>query len=283
MPSFPIKENGPLFIIDKVAHSSMQMQQGMLKLIGDVTRIDFQNHTLLESKFKEAKINNQTPISISDSIISMGGVAPIELLLQFSEKYDGYVYLDDAHGTSIYGKNGCGYTLDILNNNPHPRMIITPSLSKGFGSNCAVLAVPTAKDNEYVRRFCAPYIFSNPPVMASINSSIESAKIHLTDEINFLQKKLWDNVALFDAHIQTGAINLNSKIPIKGIFIGDEKKAIKIALFLKENGFFVTAAMYPTVAKGKSILRIALSASHTESDIVALCNLINSALSEKLS
>ena len=275
MPSYPIKKNGPLFIMDTRAHACLQINQGLMDQFGQVTRIDFRKKDDIIALFQLADKNHQTPISISDSVVSMGGIVPVQLLLELAEKHKGYVYLDDAHGTSIYGKNGCGYTLDLLKNHFHPRMIITPALSKGFGTNGGVLALPTKKDTEMVKRFDSNYLFGNPPPISIINSSIASAKIHLTDEISQLQKKLWDNVAYFDSLNKSHTNYLDDQAPIRGIFIGDEHKAIECTAKLQKAGFFVTAAMYPTVALGQSILRIAISALHTKEEIFELCKHLN--------
>ncbi|NGX47742.1 MAG: 8-amino-7-oxononanoate synthase [Chlamydiae bacterium] len=275
MPSFPIKKNGPLFIMDTRAHACLQINQGLLEQFGQVVRTDFREEENIIAAFEQAGKNRQTPISLSDSVVSMGGIVPVLLLLELAEKYDGYIYLDDAHGTSIYGKNGCGYTLDLLKNKFHPRMILTPALSKGFGTNGGILALPTKKDTEIVKRFDSNYLFGNPPPMSIITSSIASAKIHLTDEIDELQKKLWDNVAYFDSLNKSHTNYLDYKAPIRAIFIGDEHKTIECTAQLQEAGFFVTGAMYPTVAMGKSILRVALSALHSKEEIAELCKYIN--------
>ena len=66
-------------------------------------------------------------------------------------------------------------------------------------------------------------------------------------------------------------INANLSVPFRGIFVGDELKAIECTKKLKKKGFAVTAAMYPTVTKNESILRIAISAIHTQQDIFSLC------------
>ena len=276
MPSFSIKENGPLFIMDKVAHACLQIQRGLMEQFGEVIVTDFNDIQKTTDFFKKAFKENRTPISLSDSVISMGGVAPIKELLDCAEKCEGYVYLDDAHGTSIYGNNGCGYVLDLLEGNLHPRLIFTPSLSKGFGTNGGVLALPTIKDIDFVKRFAEPYLFSNPLANAIVNSSLESAKIHKTDELKKLQNNLWKNVKLFDSLIDKNTINISSKTPIRGVFVGDENKTIDAGIKLFDKGFFVNAAMFPTVALKKGILRIALSSIHKEKDIIELCNYINS-------
>ncbi len=49
--------------------------------------------------------------------------------------------------------------------------------------------------------------------------------------------------------------------------MGAEDKAIRASYNLRKRGFLVTAATYPTVAKKKSIIRVAISAAHTKHDI----------------
>jgi len=281
LPSFPIKKNGPVFIMDKVAHASMQLGRGILEQFGQVKIIDFQDKAALELEFIDAHSQQKTPITISDSVVSMCGLVPVAYLFELAEQYDGYVYLDDAHGTSIYGEKGCGYALEVLGNVFHPRLILTPSLSKGFGSNMAVLALPTEEDMKMVKRFAIPYLFSNPPPTACVGAAIAAADIHLSEELPMLQKKLWDNVALFDEYIKHPTLNKNIESPMRGVMIGNEDLTILCAQLLRQKGFFTTAAMYPTVELGKGIIRIALSALHTKKEIQKLCGLINMILDQK--
>ena len=275
LPSFKIKEKGVFFIMDKAAHNCFQVERGLLNQFGETVFIDFQNKNELAKAFSHANLTLRTPITLSDSICSMGKAVPVTFMFELATKYEGYVYLDDAHGTSLYGTYGCGYVLNELNEVFHPRLILTPSLSKAFGSNMAVLALPTKADMDMVRRFDSAYLFSNPPGNALIESAIISANIHLSNEIQNLQHKLWDNVSLFDKNIKIQTINHNEQLPIRCVVINDENKAIACAIHLREQGFFVNAAMYPTVVLNNAIIRIALSVQHSPSDIRRLCNTIN--------
>lgn len=275
LPSFEIKEKGIFFIMDKAAHNCFQVERGLLNQFGETIVIDFQNRNELAKAFSHAHLTLRTPITLSDSICSMGKAVPVNFLFELATKYEGYVYLDDAHGTSLYGTHGCGYVLNELNEIFHPRLILTPSLSKAFGSNMAALALPTKGDMDMVRRFDSAYLFSNPPGNALIEVAIVAANIHLSNEIRDLQRKLWDNIRLFDKNIKVKTINHNEKLPIRCIVINDENKAIACAIHLRKQGFFVNAAMYPTVALNKAIIRVALSAQHSSLDIRRLCSTIN--------
>lgn len=280
LPSFPIKENGPVFILDKSVHASIQILRGIMQQFGEVVLIEFTDIDLMEKKFLECYQNQQTPILFSDSIGSMGGVAQIDWLTEKVEQYEGYLYLDDAHGTSTYGKNGAGYVLQCLDYQFHARLILAASLAKAFGAVGGVIVMPTEADEKMIKRFASTYIFGGPPPLSIIDSAIASAGIHLSGEIESLQNKLWGNVNYFDSLIHEHIVNSEMLSPIRGIFIGDEFKAIQSAKRLRELGYAVTTAMYPTVASGNSILRVALSAVHSHEDIHGLCENVKLVLKE---
>jgi 7-keto-8-aminopelargonate synthetase-like enzyme len=271
MPSFPMAKNGIVFILDKTVHSSIQVNRGLLAQFGELMTLDFQQLDALRECFITAFNTKRSPIAIGESVGSMGGITPVTELLSLAEKYNGYVYLDDAHGTSIHGQQGCGYVLKCLDYRFHPRLILTATLGKAFGALGGVVLLPTLEDRNFTVRFAPTYVFGGPPALSIVNAAIASAEIHLTDEIFILQKQLWDNVNHFDSLIAEYTVNANTPSPIRGIFIGDEFKAIQFSKELKQRGFLLTTAMYPTVAKKKSILRAGISALHSKEDITALC------------
>lgn len=279
MPSFPICAKGPAFIVDKTCHASIQIHRALMQQFGEVSIIDFQQEDDLKHQFKHAYKNGKTPIAIADSIGSMGGLAPVALLFKLAEQFGGYIYLDDAHGTSTYGRHGCGYVLDALHNQFHPRLILASSLAKAFGVVAGVIVVPTKNDEEMIKHFSPTYIFGGPPALPIIDAAIASAHIHLSDEIHQLQRKLRENIQYFDSLLQNHIVNSQTLSPIRGLWVGEELKAIEHTKALKERGFAVTAAMYPTVQKNKSILRVALSAAHRKNDILNFCNSVKEIIS----
>lgn len=274
LPSFPLRENGALFILDKTVHNSIQVQRALMEQFGEVVFADFEKLNHISDLFERAEGENKTPIAISDSVGSMGGVAPIKHLFEVAEKHNGYIYLDDAHGTSIHGENGCGYALHVLGNKFNKRLILAASLAKAFGSVAGIIALPTPADVAVMKRFSPVYVFGGPPALPVIEAAIAASHIHLSKEIITLQNKLWENVSHFDSHFKNKIVNRGCPSPVRGIEIGDEIKAINFTKQLRENGFAITAAMYPTVAKKNSILRVALSALHTKKQISKLCVLI---------
>ena len=69
---------------------------------------------------------------------------------------------------------------------------------------------------------------------------------------------------------KVGVRNPQLKSAIIPILIGDESKAVAASAALREQGIFVPAIRYPTVARGKARLRLTVTATHTAEDISML-------------
>lgn len=270
LPSYPTSPEGICWILDQSAHASMQVMRGILEQFGPVIRIPFERLQDVSEAFKMAQERRLTPISVSDSIGSMGGLLPVGPLLELAERHSGYVYMDDAHGTSIMGEDGCGYALHSIKGKLHPRLILLSSLSKAFGATGGAVTLHTEEDANFVRRFCTTYIFGGPLSLPGVAAGVASARIHLSPEIAELQRKLWSNVALLDKLLGPELGNHGLSSPIRFVKVGDEKRAIDVAMRVRKHGFALTTAMFPTVKKGEAILRIALSAAHRPEELEAL-------------
>nr|WP_252988785.1 hypothetical protein [Francisella noatunensis] len=64
---------------------------------------------------EKINLDDKTPFIIMDSVGSMGKIYPIKDIVKLVDKYEGYVYFDDAHGMSITGKHGSGHVMQELN------------------------------------------------------------------------------------------------------------------------------------------------------------------------
>jgi 7-keto-8-aminopelargonate synthetase-like enzyme len=65
------------------------------------------------------------------------------------------------------------------------------------------------------------------------------------------------------------------------VILGDETAAVAVATKLREQGFFVPAIRYPTVARGSARLRITLTAAHAVEDIEALIRALREIVNRK--
>ena len=56
---------------------------------------------------------------------------------------------------------------------------------------------------------------------------------------------------------------------------GDETKAVEAAAALRDQGVFVPAIRYPTVARGQARLRLTVSAAHAAADVSQLVTAVS--------
>lgn len=275
LPGYPIAPGGPAFVMDKAAHASLQSLRGIMEQFGTVARIDFHDLEDVAAVFRNLSSSGRTVIALCDSVGSMGGAVDILALTTVIDEVGGFAYFDDAHGTSVFGRTGEGFVLASADGCLSSSTIWTGSLSKAFGATGGFVALSNGDAAALLKRYSMPYAFGGPPSLPAIGSAVASARLHLDGTVHVLQGRLRENTALFDDLLIPQSINSGSTSPIRGILMNDEFAAIDAAKMLHTHGYAVTAAMYPTVELGKAIIRVAVSASHSDDDIRGLVEVIN--------
>lgn len=270
VPGIELSES-PGFIFDITAHSSMQNCRASIKPFGSVDRTDFTNLDLLRSRCLVLKREGRTPILICDGIGSMGGVHNVSELCKIAEEANGFLYIDDAHGISAVGQNGAGHVMKHLNYKPNSRLILSGSLSKGFGAFGGFVGFYSEKSANHVKQNCHSYTFSGPLPIPSIGAALASSKLHLSNAIEPLQEKLNNNLKLFDSLFPKEINpNQNSNSPIRFIRTGEELITILAGQRLYENGIACNVATYPVVAKGSGLLRFSISSLHSVHELIKI-------------
>ncbi len=93
------------------------------------------------------------------------------------------------------------------------------------------------------------------------------------------REKLWENIECFRSKSPQPPFDKGGRggicSPIIPFIVGSSEKAVADSRKLFEQGFWVGAIRYPTVAKGTERLRITLMASHTEEQIKSLSEALN--------
>ena len=116
--------------------------------------------------------------------------------------------------------------------------------------------------------------------MAGVGAAVASGKIHLSPELGRLQSDLWRNIAVIDGLLGPVLGNHQVESPIRFVRVGAERDAICLAQHLRRQGMAVTTALFPVVAKGEAILRLAISASHSQLQLESLANAVRSGFDE---
>jgi 8-amino-7-oxononanoate synthase len=254
------------FIFDRFAHSSMQYLRPILAAEATVESIGHNALDELRQRVLAAKAEGKMPIFVADGIYSMGGLCPIKDLLKMADELDFYLYMDDAHGTTIFGDHGEGSVLAQIKGELPDRLFIAFCLSKGFGSNGGGILVSDTVRERTIRSFGQIYAFSAALDFSIVNACLATLKLHQDGTVKQLQLQLRDRVAQYDR-----LMNLDQPFsPIRMVMIGDEQEAIEAARGMIAQGFFVSVVFFPIVPRNKAQLRICISANHTEEHIRGL-------------
>ncbi|WP_434721332.1 aminotransferase class I/II-fold pyridoxal phosphate-dependent enzyme [Mesorhizobium sp. RIZ17] len=254
----------PVMAFDRLAHATLAYHKGT---IASETRVETLAHNDLAGLERLCR-KNEAVAYICDGVYSMGGSAPIEELRRLQEKYGLFLYIDDAHGISLFGDKGQGFArsqMDELGS----RTIVAASLGKGFGASGGMLMLGTVHQENLFRRFSVAHAFSASINTAAIGAGLASARLHRTGELGRLQAALQERIALFDALMPTA--QSGKPLPIRTVHLGDELMAVAAARVLLQKGFYASAIFFPTVARRQAGLRVCLTAGHSEEQIRSLC------------
>ncbi len=222
----------------------------------------------LEEQLKLAQIQKFRVI-VTDGVFSMDGIiAPIRDICDLAEKYNALVMVDDSHATGFVGPTGkgsaehCGAT-DRVD-------IITTTFGKALGGASGGCISGRKEIIELMRQRSRPYLFSNSLVPAIAGATYEV--LNILTESTKLRDKLEKNTQHFrQGMIDAGFTIVHGTHPIIPIMFGhlpnDAKLSQDFANELLEEGIYVIGFYFPVVPKGKSRIRVQISAAHTKEHI----------------
>ena len=191
-------ESTDAVLLDHQVHASVQMAANQLRVKGaTVELIRHNNMERLEAMIARLAPKHSRIWYMADGVYSMfADLAPFAALRELLDRHPQLqLYVDDSHGVGWAGKHGRGPALDALGG--HPRVIAACSLNKSFAAAGGAIVFPNAELRRRVRTAGGPMIFSGPIQPPLLGAAIESAKIHLSDELPVLQAALRERIDLF--------------------------------------------------------------------------------------
>ncbi len=218
----------------------------------------------LEMILKRAQGKYRNMTIVVDGVFSQDGDLPkLPEICLLAEKYEAWLFVDDAHGVGVLGEQGRGTpdyfgVADKIN-------LITGTFSKSMGTTGGY-AAGSRQLIQYLRLYSRSNTFSaslSPAVVAAASKALDL----FTEDPQYI-RKLWENTnyikkKLSDAGYDIGA----SKTPITPLMIRDDKKAFFAARKLFERGIYVVPATYPAVRLNDSRFRINITNQYTTEDL----------------
>lgn len=261
-------------VFDKRCHFSMALVKPICADETTVLTIEHNDISALEDICKK----HGRVAYIGDGVYSMGGKAVLEELFRLQRQYDLFLYFDDAHSISIFGKTGEGYVRDFIPE-LNEKTIIVGSLAKAFGSAGGFISCSDKRYRTLLERFGGPIGWSQEHMPSVMAATLSAAKIHQTSELTDLQRGLVEKIQLFDSIVSTE--DQGSPFPVRVVTVGESSDAIRLSKAIFEEGFYVSPVFFPIVAKGQAGIRIMVRTDVPTSELHRLATLIRRETSAK--
>ena len=210
---------------------------------------------------------------LTESVFSMDGDrADVARLAALAERYQAFVYLDEAHATGVLGPGGMG----LAGLAPGGVDLAMGTFSKALGGFGAYVAGSRALC-DYLVNACSGFIYTTalpPAVLGAMDAALDLVPTLDAERTRLAASGERLRTALHGLGVDTG----DSSTQIVPAIVGDEARALALAAALEQRGLLAVAIRPPTVPAGTSRLRIALSAAHRDGDIDQLIDGLTAAL-----
>jgi len=247
-------EKNDLLIFDKHMHASSV--KGML-----LSNADFHgyNHNSMSHLCRWLEKSSEKKLAVlTESLFSMDGdFLDIQGFKELKKRFDFFSIVDEAHAFGVLGESGRGIARNVTD-------IGIGTFGKALGLFGAFVLMPTGF-KEYLFNFSSPLIYTTALPEAHAASAIDILEI--ISQCEKRRKHLREISSLTKESLIGEGFCVKGDAHILAVEIGDESRALEISRKLLEKDIFVLPARYPTVPLHKAILRIGMTALHSEKDV----------------
>jgi 7-keto-8-aminopelargonate synthetase-like enzyme len=264
-----------LLVVDEHAHNSIHEGARIAKAAGvRVVQFSHCDPTDLTRALREAGEYRVAVVAI-DGVYSMTGeLPPLRELREVCLSNNAVLYVDDAHGTGVLGRQGRGTVLDALGS--YDNTLVVGSLSKAFSCAGGFVGCP-AGFKQLLKMRSNTYIFGGPVPPPYLEAVCTVCDILTSPEYDLLQARLRANLLrLTGGAARLGLAVLGGLTPIVSVLVGDEADTLRAGHFLYEAGYYVQSVTFPAVPYHAGVLRIQVNVNHPPESIDGLLGALES-------
>ena len=262
----PLLDETCAIISDELNHASIIDGVRLAK----ARRFIYRNNDMadLEDQLIEAR-EAKFKLIVTDGVFSMDGlIAQVDQVCALAERYEALVLVDDSHATGFIGPTGRG-THEYCGVMDKVDMIVT-TFGKALGGASGGCVAGRREIIDLLRQRSRPYLFSNSLAPGIAGATVEVLKI--LEETSELRERLMANTRLFRKGMEEAGFRIVPGVhPIVPVLLGhlpdDAKLSQDFADALLEEGIYVIGFYFPVVPRGKSRIRVQISAAHTPDQI----------------
>ena len=270
-----LPQRGDLVVHDELIHASTH--DGMK--LGRADRAaarhnDAQSFADAIARWRAGGGTGQVWIAV-ESLYSMDGdQAPLADLHALARAEGGWLVVDEAHATGVFGPGGRGLGHAIAG---EADVLSLHTCGKALGVEGALLCGPRVLIDFLVNRG-RPFIFSTAPSPLIAHAVRHAIRLSAAaDDRRAALRSQFDH-ANAQLAARLGVPRTGSQII--PVIIGDNGLAMRTAAALQAGGFDVRGIRPPTVPEGTARLRLSITLNVTRADVDALVDLMAGALAE---
>lgn len=200
-----------------------------------------------------------------ESLYSMDGdFAPLADLAGLADR-EGFLLIDEAHATGVYGPDGRGLSHALEG---RENVLTLHTLGKALGGSGALICAARPLIDFLINR-CRPFIFATAP--SPLMAAAGSAALDLLLSEPSRRDRLAGYVRDFRAELARRLPQVaTSNSQIMPLIVGQNGPTMDLAARLQDRGLDVRGIRPPTVPQGSSRLRVSLNLNATAADVVRL-------------
>lgn len=197
-----------------------------------------------------------------ESVYSMDGDrAPLADFIDIADRHEGYLVIDEAHATGVWGPGGRGLGAGLEG---RENVISLHTCGKAMGASGALLCLPGVLADFLVNR-CRPFIFATAP--SPLSAALCRAALSLLASQPERRERLQAMVAAAGETLSARGLAEPSGSQIQPIILGGEARTMAAAAALQRQGFDIRGVRPPTVPAGASRLRLSLTLNASEGEL----------------
>ena len=204
---------------------------------------------------------------VTDTLFSMDGdLAPLPRLVELANKYDAMLMLDETHAVGVFGPRGRGAAEHFdVEQGVHVRIgTFGKALGAAGGFVCGSGALV-----QWLANRARTYVFSTAHPAAVSAAALMALDIVEADPPR-RQALLAKAESVRGRLRQLGWDTSGSMSQIIPLRVGKPGRAVEISQSLRERGIWLPAIRPPSVPASESLLRLGLTAMHTEEMLESL-------------
>jgi 8-amino-7-oxononanoate synthase len=211
-----------------------------------------------------------------ESLYSMDGDrAPLAELARLADHHHGFLLVDEAHATGVYGTEGRGLSADLEGRD---NVVVLHTCGKALGT-AGALVTGSRLLLDFLVNHARPFIYATAPSPLLAATVREALKI-LADEPERREKLL--QLIVFANEQLTSCLGIEgSGSQIIPVVIGDNGRTVRIAGRMQMEGFDIRAIRPPTVPEGTARLRISITLNVDPAKIIRMFDRLSHVMAEE--